>query len=381
VVTARIGGREVEASRPDTTTPGAFSVDVLTTLARARRGARAACLLTDGRGVPAIVCDDVPVVSAGRVAAAWIGARLGAVALAGRAAAWRRGASASFWHELHRELRRHSGDTRLPSSLRERLREGARAAFARSAPRSADVQSRFPRRALREPVRVALRLDLERAAREATADALDLDGPIAAVEAGEGALAVAASTLRREGFRVVPIGAVARPDGSTDNGDSVAWLRDVAVLQRARLVVCASEAWQHAAYLTDTPALRVNAPEPFSAYPVRANGVFTLRQAIHLDTGRMLDPTDQLTPSYLRNLRNHGHRDTPPEQVRAAVRELLEGMTTGWAETAGQQRFREDVAAAAPEAGAAIPALQRWDAEDGFVGDGRLARCQADTRS
>ena len=378
IVTVRAGGRRVEASRPDTASAGAFSVDVLTTLARARGSARAACLVPAGRGAPAIRCDGVPVVDPGGMSAAWIAMRLGAASLAHRATVWRRGVSASIWHELHRELRRQAADSRLPASVRDRLRDAARDALRRSAPRRADSGARFPRRALREPSRIVLPPDLERESRAAAA-AVDLGGPIAAVEAGDGALAVAAEMLQQEGFHVVTLGAVPPASSSTTADDGrVTWLRDLAVLQRARLIVCESAAWQHAAYLTDTPALRVNAPEPFSAYPVRANGVFTLRRVIDLDTGRTLDAADQLKPSYLRNLRNHGHRDTPPEQVRDAVHEVLAGAATGWSETAAQQRFRQSVVEAAADAGAAIPSLQAWGADAGFVGDGRLARCQAD---
>ena len=188
------------------------------------------------------------------------------------------------------------------------------------------------------------------------------------VEPGEGAaLTIAADTLRQAGLRVVMPGPV-----------SPASLRDLFLLQRARVMVCQSAAWQHAAYLTDTPTLRVNAPEPFSAYPIRINGLFTLRMAIDLDTGRTLAPGEQLTSPYLRNLRNHGHRDTPAEHVRDAVHELLAGAAAGWTDTAGQQRFRQAVADAADDAAAALPVLRAWGADAGFIGDGRLARCQAD---
>lgn len=379
VVTTRIGGRRVEASRPDTTTLGTFSVDVLTTLARARHGAGAACLLAGAPGAPALECDDVPVLDAAGLTAAWIGMRLGVVSLAQRAAVWRRDISASVWYELHRELRRHAGNPRLPAPVRDRLRDAARDALGRAAPSGPDRDARLPRRALRERSRIVLPPRLEREARAAVAAAgINLEAPMAAVEGGDGALATAAETLRREGLHVVTLGGASPASDSVTAGDAAAWLRDFLVLQRARVMVCASAAWQHAAYLTDTPTLRVNAPEAFSAYPVRVNGLFTLRRAVDLDTGKTLDAAEQLTPAYLRNLRNHGHRETPPEQVRDAVHEMLAGVAAGWADTPGQQRFRQAVVDAAADAGVAIPALRAWDADAGFVGDGRLARCQTD---
>jgi hypothetical protein len=375
VVTIPIGGRTVEASRPSAATAGAFSVDVLATLARARQRGRAACLLPS-RGVPAVTSDAVPVVDAGGVTGAWVAAWLGAASAIRRAVAWRRAAAASIWNELHRELRRQAGDPRLPASVREGLRDAARDALARAGARDAEAAAPFPRRALRDPLPVRLPALLEREARSGAADP---DGAVAAVEAGrderrDTALAVAAAALQHAGLRVVRIGSGPPPAGAASAAD--VWMSDFAVLRRARLVVCQSAAWQHAAYLTDTPSLRVNAPEPFSAYPVRANGVFTLRQAIDLDSGRVLDPADQLKPSYLRNLRNHGHRDTPPEQVRDAIREMLAGAAEG--ESAAQRAFRDAVVAATPDAVAALPPLRPWGTDDGFIGDGRLARCQAD---
>jgi len=294
-----------------------------------------------------------------------------------RAAAWRRQTVASVWSELHRELRRQAGDPRLPASVRERVRAAARAALARAARRDADAAGRFPRRALREPLQVRLSPEVEPAVRTVAAGR---EEAIAAVETGDprrdSALAVAAAALQDAGLRVVRLGRASQPADAGAGAD--VWLNDLAVLRQARLVICESAAWQHAAYLTDTPSLRVNAPEPFSAYPVRANGVFTLRQAIDLDSGRVLAPADQLKPSYLRNLRNHGHRDTPPEQVRDAIREMLADAAGEPAESAAQRRFREAVVAAGPDAAAAMPPLRAWSADDGFIGDGRLARCQAD---
>ena len=376
VLTIPIGARLVEASRPGAATPGAFSVDVLATLARARQRGRAACLLASP-GVPAVTCDVVPVVDAAGVTAAWVAAWLRVASAARRAAAWRRQTVASVWSELHRELRRQAGDPRLPASVRERVRAAARAALARAARRDADAAGRFPRRALREPLQVRLSPEVEPAVRTVAAGR---EEAIAAVETGDprrdSALAVAAAALQDAGLRVVRLGRASQPADAGAGAD--VWLNDLAVLRQARLVICESAAWQHAAYLTDTPSLRVNAPEPFSAYPVRANGVFTLRQAIDLDSGRVLAPADQLKPSYLRNLRNHGHRDTPPEQVRDAIREMLADAAGEPAESAAQRRFREAVVAAGPDAAAAMPPLRAWSADDGFIGDGRLARCQAD---
>jgi hypothetical protein len=111
---------------------------------------------------------------------------------------------------------------------------------------------------------------------------------------------------------------------------------------------------------------------------VRATGLYTLRTAIHLDTGDRLAPPDLLGDAYFRERRNFGFRDTPAREILAAVREMHQGLQYGWSETAAQAAFRHHVITAAAALAARTPQLVNRGPDDGFIGDGRLASVQAE---
>ena len=149
------------------------------------------------------------------------------------------------------------------------------------------------------------------------------------------------------------------------------------VLQSARFVVCESIDLQQAAYLTSTPTLTLNARDPISRYPVRRDGVFTLTRATDLDSGRVIPLHERLGDWFFLNDRNVGHTPNAPETVVEAVREMHEGSSAAWHDTAEQLAFRTAVTQSAGALAATVPLVADWGADDGFVGDGRLARVQA----
>ena len=149
------------------------------------------------------------------------------------------------------------------------------------------------------------------------------------------------------------------------------------VLQSARFVVCESIDLQQAAYLTSTPTLTLNARDPISRYPVRRDGVFTLTRATDLDSGRVIPLHERLGDWFFLNDRNVGHTPNAPETVVEAVREMHEGSSAAWHDTAEQLAFRTAVTQSADALAATVPLVADWGADDGFVGDGRLARVQA----
>jgi hypothetical protein len=172
--------------------------------------------------------------------------------------------------------------------------------------------------------------------------------------------------LTDRGYRVVRLDALPSLHGQ------------VAVLCASRFVICTTSDRQQLAYLTNTPSLTVNATDVFSAYPVRADGLFTLRTAVDLDSGARLAPGDLLSERYFRNLRNVGYRDNSLVELTAAVEEMVAGVEKGWDESESQTRFRDRAAAAGAALAPLVPAVAAWAPEDGFIGDGRLARVQAD---
>lgn len=262
-------------------------------------------------------------------------------------------AAASFWREWYRELRRHAGDERFPYEVRTRLRAAAERALDRSA--------REERRA------VVPRLDrrLLRAVAEGAA-ATGGARRIVTIEARGGAarLADAIALLSSEGYEI------ARIAGPADV--------DEPQLRASAFVVCSSIDVQHAAYRAQRPSLLIDARDPFTAYPVRHDSLFMLATAIDLDTGRPLAAAALLTEGYFRNTRNCGYRPATAAEIAAAVSEMIDGVRRGWTETGAQARFRTAVADAGAALGSRVRHIAEWDAAGGFVGDGRLARAQAE---
>jgi hypothetical protein len=281
---------------------------------------------------------------------------------------WRERAArsaASFWREIYRELRRHAGDERLPFDLRNRLRTTAQRAFDRSQRDAA--ASRFPRSALK--ARAALRLSEELTEKgRAAAERLGLlPGQLfvaADVRGRDHAFHDGVVMLNAQGYAVVRL-----------NRDPVL---DAYLLPSCGFLLCDNAEAQRAAYVTNTPTLTVNATDAFTFYPVRRDGIYLLKTAIDLDTGRVLSPRELLDERYYRNLRNIGYRDNTSNQIRDAVSEMLEGVRHGWSETEAQARYRAAAVAAGESLAARVPHVATWGPVNGFIGDGRLARCQAE---
>jgi hypothetical protein len=280
-------------------------------------------------------------------------------------------AAAVFWREWYRELRRHVGDERLPYQLRAALRDAADRALGRAAVEDERaIVPRWSRQAIctAPPVRLPP-ADEQRARRLAAEQGIRLDRPTVAVEAGDrpDLFADAGRLLAREGYQVVPLG-----------DPRAASLVERYLLQTSAFVVCRSAERQRAAFEAHTPSLRLDARDPFTAYPIRPDGVFTLATVIDLDTGRTLETSELLTERYFRNTRNCGYRGTSAAEIAAAVAEMIDGVRHGWRDRAAQARFRQRVTEAGAALGARVRHLVEWDAAGGFVGDGRLARVQAE---
>jgi hypothetical protein len=231
------------------------------------------------------------------------------------------------------------------------------------------------RRAIASASPVALAADdLRRARAAAAARGLAADRPIAAIEAVHRPerLSDAIALLTARGYQIARLG----DGGSGSPADQHP--ADQHLLAISACVICSSAELQQAAYLTHTPSLRLDARDPLTAYPIRREASFTLATAIDLDTGRTLDMSELLTERYFRNTRNCGYRPTSSSDVAAAVAEMLDGIAGGWHDDTAQVRFRSAAADAGVALGARVRHIAEWDAASGFIGDGRLARVQAE---
>ena len=329
--------------------------------------------------MPSLVASDGP-------AGAWLRERWKGSALGRRVATPRSAAASGFWLEWSREMRRQASDDRLPLDLRAHLRERARRAMTKAAV-PPPASGRFPRRALRERVPASLPVELERQAMEQSrAAGIDLARPIVAIDVQRrpDTCEDASAWLIGQGWTVVqmrrgldPLRAAGVVNLSGAQFDTS--LLELFVLLRAAFLICDSNEMQHVGYVTNTPTLLLNARDPFSAYPVRDDGLFTLSTAIDLDTGRTLPTGELLREDYFRPGRHFAFRDATPAGVLAAVHEMHEGVTSGWHEQASQARFREDVIRAGHAMANRVPAAVEWGPDGDFIGDGRLAAWQADT--
>jgi putative glycosyltransferase (TIGR04372 family) len=196
------------------------------------------------------------------------------------------------------------------------------------------------------------------------------------------ALVPAIDWLVSRDYRVIRIGGLSDPmrrAGVVDvgTGASAADLVSRIVMEKARFVVCDTSERQREASLMNTPSLRLNARDPFTAYPVRGNSIFTLAAVVDLDSGRALSSGELLSEHYLRHIRNYGIRPNGSEQVLAAVQEMHDDVTGGWWEDANQTHAREVIADAGLSLASRVPLVAEWGPDEGFLGDGRVARWQA----
>jgi hypothetical protein len=367
-------GNRVIVAAPGAREPERLSFELAAVLARAAREDARAWVLP--RGVPDALLAFQP--AAGQRPAAptvlhglWWRARWEAADLERRLRRRRRSAASGFWIEMYRELRRHAGDARLPYTVRTTLREAGRRAMDRAQRADAATSAgAVPRRLVRDMPRVALPPGLQDRARlAATSRGIDVNRPFVVVEpACEPRMQAAAATLAGAGHQLLTLEADA-VHRSTD---------DAYLVQRAAFVVCESLTMQAAAYVTSTPCLLLNAVDPLAAYPIRENGLFTLAVAVELATGRALSAAEMLGEPYLRNPSRYAQRRNSEEQVAASVREMLDVVAARAPETEAQREYRRRVEEAGAVLPARVPRLAAWAADEGFIGDGRLAAWQAE---
>lgn len=391
-VEATADGRPVLLVRPDPS-PGQGSVDLLCTLARARARAAGACFLAPSADpeslAGAVAGADVPLIRPGGWHKAWFESRWRASAAADRARARCRAAAASGFHELYRELRRHAGDQRVPAALRRRLRDAGHRSYDRSLALRV-TQAPYPRRLLRAASTIAWSPAMLEHARAAVAAAgVPAGAPVVAFEVRTrpDVAKAAIRDLVTDGYAVVRIGdpgvGPLRQPGLIDlTAGTVSSLRaELFVLARARFAIIGSLARQQLAYLTNTPALTIDAADPFMPYPIRSNGLLLLATAVDLDSGRELAIDEWLTEAYFRNRRSVGYRGVSTAELLAAIREMQHGVAHGWADTDAQRGFRIRVVEAGRALAPVVPAVAEWGPDGDFIGDGRLARVQAERSS
>jgi len=388
------GGQPLLLLRPDWSQPARSAVDLLAAGARAREIGGTLHLLNGTHQPVRISPEGASVFATEGPQAAWWSAVWSTVSAIRGLRAWCRETVSSAAREWRRELRRQAGDERLPFELRQRLRNMADSS-TRYARREID---RLPRRLLRAPSSVSLSpAAMEQARMQLTARGLADGRPLVTFESRmrPDIAAAAIEFLLREGYTVARVGDRSEGLRPYDAVADLTTLRppppllEMCLVSASSFIVCESIDLQQLAYLTNTPSLVINARDPFMAYPVRANGLFALCNAIDLDTAQAITIGDMLREPYFRDLRkqeargrrrgSYGYRDNTSEEVIEALKEMTAGIGGGWTmETESQSRFRARVVEAGAELAVVSPHVAEWGPDGGFIGDGRLVQFQAD---
>ena len=371
---------------PNTSTRGALSLDIAELMVRSKQSGKAMCVLPPAHGgddpLLALTAQDVKRVESSGMSGRLLQVRWKTAAAMHAANTRASAASAVFWREIHKELRRHIGDERLPYALRTRLRGMAARSIDRSARASRDAAAqRRDRRLLREPVTVAMPAPLWTAGRElAQRNGVPVDRPFVALDirSRRDVLHPAIDAIVAKGYTVIRVGqddgGLIERAGVVDLTTQDSKLLSAFVMLRASVLICETADLQSVAYLTNTPCLRLNASDPFEAYPIRRDGLFTLATPVELRTGRELGLEEGMARSHVRHLDHYAHRPNRAADVLAAVEEMLDIAAGVIAETAGQARYRYKLT----EAAQVLDQQEPGESNDGFIGDGRLARVHAD---
>jgi len=153
-------------------------------------------------------------------------------------------------------------------------------------------------------------------------------------------------------------------------------LVEVYCLLRARFLIAGESGPAGVSYLTNTPLLQVNATDPIGSYPIRSSGLLLLKHVTERDSGRRLALPELLSARYLSRLRDttvFAYEDNTPEEIQAAVDEMF-ALQEGDPDDRRQAAFRVEATRVASTLVPSIRYLRKWRADDGFLGDGRLAR-------
>ena len=185
-----------------------------------------------------------------------------------------------------------------------------------------------------------------------------------------------------EGYSVVRIGdatmtPVSRP-GVVDlaTSEQRTDLLELYCLMRSEFLISGESGPFDASHLTNTPCLMVNATDPVGSYPVRADGLYVLKQVVDRRTGRSVSLSGMLTEEYFLSFRDpsrYEYVDNTDHEILEAVREMISMVRGELPEAQLQTDFRELVSRRADELRDRVSYIRKWGPQDGFLGDGRIA--------
>ena len=417
--TVRLGPRRVRVTRPNERQYGHLGLEIVMSLARARQEGADVYFVRPctslGSGLFELESPEVRVLRPTPVVRELFRTCISWRRLRDRIADWREEVREQVEREFVREATRYVANPGMPQEVRESLRSARRRLRASLEQAARDRRLGSPyyeRRLLREPVAVRLhpaaseegrqagagRMGLRRTrgwsastrARPATSGGNELQDTKPEVgrddqtrNARIESYLQAVDYLVQRGYTVIRLGdpsmtPVHHP-GVVDLATSPARtnLLEVYCLLRSDLIVAGESAYVNLICLTNTPILLVNVTEPISAYPVRAPGLFLPKTSWTSAPGRRLTNLDLLSLDYhhrLRDTRRYLYVDNSPEEIREAIREMIEWLDGTRTECQAQRSYHEAIMSASARLRRCSSYVRKWGLHEGFLGDGRIAR-------
>lgn len=198
--------------------------------------------------------------------------------------------------------------------------------------------------------------------------------------------------LESEGFLVVRIGDADMPPLGRANVLDLPvmapkfHLLETYFLMRSALFVGTASGPSVLAMIADIPMACVNAVHPVASYPFRRAEVCAMKHAIDTTTGRELSCEELLGPDYLgafdqpSHLERYTFRENSPEEIVATVKELIHIKDTDTPLSESQEAWKRMVVAASKRFPEASLRVRFVGAQDGFIGEGRVAAWWLDGR-
>jgi putative glycosyltransferase (TIGR04372 family) len=412
-----LGGARVLVSTPNVRQYGHLGLEILMSLASARNAGASVYFVRPpvvaGESLFELESPEVRVLRPSRLTSAVLHLRVAARGARARWGKWWDALNEAWHHELSVEFTTHIANRSLPEPIRDRIREARRQLRVSSDEIlrvRAERPSYFQRALLRPRIPVHLRAEAEAgAAREAVAHGIDPQARLVCIHARESGYKLgkemqdakphagrddrvrnarietylhACDYLIGLGYTVVRLGDPSmtplQHPGVVDLATSPARTNrlEVHCLLRSDLIIANESGLAGVGYLTNTPMLLVNVTEPIAAYPIRAPGLFLTKGVVERRTGRRLTNLELLTDEYqshFRDSRRYLYVDNDPEEITAAVVEMLDYAAGTWTESAGQRAYHTAIIDAISKL-QKLNHVRKWGLDGEFLGDGRIAK-------
>lgn len=199
--------------------------------------------------------------------------------------------------------------------------------------------------------------------------------------------APAVAWLAAQGYTVVRMGdASMRPfkrPGCLDLATSPLRtdLLELYLLSRSDFAITGDSGPTHAAMLLDRPVLTVNIACPMMGFPIRPDSMGFLKGVYHRETGKPLTLAERFGVEYNQlpmNTDRFEVRDNSPEELLAAVREMVVFQHAPSPETPEQRAYAARARALAENAKQHVPMFLKWGPDHGFLGAGRMCQTWLD---